>query len=79
MTKKRKATFTKQHAADNRAMIRRAKVLLAGADLDTVANQHPEVVAILKAEFLGVTGFRIINRVAQALRQLRYEKYHILE
>lgn len=71
---KRKATFTKQHAADNRAMIRRAKVLLADADLDTVANDHPEVVAALKVDFPGVTDVRIVHRVAQALHQLRDEK-----
>lgn len=72
---KRKATFTKQHAADNRAMIRRAKALLADADKDTVANDQPEVVATLKAEFPGVTDVRIVHRIAQALRQLRYENH----
>ncbi len=76
---KRKATFTKQHAADNRAMIRRAKVLLANADLGTVANDHPKIAATLKAEFSGVTDVRIVHRIAQALRQLRYEKHHIID
>lgn len=76
MTKKRKATFTKETVAQNQSMIRRAKVLLllAGADLNTVANDHPEIAAALREEFPGVTDIRIIHRIAQALRQLRYEK-----
>ncbi len=79
---KRKPTYTKKHAADNRAMIRRAKVLLGdqiGIDLDTVANQHPEVIATLRTEFPDVSDTRIVHRIAQALRQLRYEKYHIID
>jgi uncharacterized protein (UPF0332 family) len=76
---KRKASFTKETAAQNRAMIRRAKALLVDAGLDTTANQHPGVIATLKKEFPGVTDVRIGHRVAQALRQLRYEKYHTID
>lgn len=75
---KRKATFTKQHAADNLAMIRRAKALLADADLNTVANDHPEVATTLKVEFPGIADVRIVHRIAQALHQLRYEKHHTI-
>jgi 16S rRNA G1207 methylase RsmC len=76
---KRKATFTKKHAAQNRAMIRRAKELLSDADLGTVANQHISVKETLKDEFPDVNDTRITHKIAQALRQLRYEKYHIID
>lgn len=77
--KKRKATFTKEVAAQNRAIIRRAKDLLADVDLDTVPKDHPGVKETIQEEFLGVKDVRIWARMAQALRQLRYEKYHIID
>lgn len=76
---KRKATFTKETAVQNRAMIRRAKALLTGVQIDTVANDHPGVKERLKAEFPKVTDTRIVARMAQAIRQLRIEKYYIMD
>ncbi|MCP4083182.1 MAG: hypothetical protein GY743_23415 [Planctomycetaceae bacterium] len=67
-------SYTKKHAAQNRAMVRRAKELLKDADLDTVPKDHPDVIRIMKIEFPGVTDVRINHRVAQAMRQLRHEK-----
>jgi ribosomal protein S19E (S16A) len=76
---KRKATFTKQHVIQNRAMIRRAKEMLKDADLNTVPKDHPDIMQAIQNEFPGVKEERIWARMAQALRQLRYEKYHIID
>jgi lipid A disaccharide synthetase len=78
MTKKRKATFTKQTAAQNKAMIRRAKELLKDADLN-VLKSHTDVMETIQNEFPDVKEYRILARMAQALGQLRYEKYFITE
>jgi hypothetical protein len=75
MAKKRKPTFTKETADQNRRMIRRAKELLNDVDLDTVPKDHPDVMKTMQNEFSSVTEYRIWARMAQALRQLRYEKY----
>jgi ribosomal protein S19E (S16A) len=79
--KKRKPTYTKKHAADNRAMIRLAKKLLknADADLDTVPKDHPGIKDTIQKEFPDVKDDRIWARMAQAMRQLRYEKYHTID
>ncbi len=81
MAKKRKATFTKETVAQNRAMIRRAKELLKCVDLDTVPMpyDHPDVKEKIQSEFPGVTDVRIWARMAQAFRQLRFEKYSIMD
>lgn len=77
--KKGRATFTKEVAAQNREMVRRAKELLKDADLDTVPKDHPDVMETIQNELPGVNEVRIWARMAQALRQLRYEKYHIID
>jgi ribosomal protein S19E (S16A) len=76
---KRKPTFTKETAAQNQAMIRRAKELLKDANLDTVPKDHPAIKEVIQSEFPGVKDARIWARMTQALRQLRYEKYHTIE
>lgn len=76
---KRKPTFTKEIAAQNRAMIRRSKALLKSVDLDTVPKDHPDVMQTIQTEFPGVKEVRIWARMAQAFRQLRIEKYHVVD
>jgi len=60
-------------------MIRRAKELLKDVDLDTVPSDHPDIKETMQNEFPDVKAERIWARMAQAMRQLRYEKFHIID
>lgn len=71
---KRKATFTKETAAQNQAIVARAIYLLDYNDLDTVASQRKEVIAQLTQEFSGVSQVRIIAKIAKAIRRIRFIK-----
>jgi hypothetical protein len=76
---KRKPTFTKAHAAENKAMLRRAKALLVGTDPEMTANEHTVIIATLKAEFPGVTDARIRSRLSKAVRQSMARKYRTID
>lgn len=67
-------TYTKAHADQNKALRQRAVELLKDADINSVAKDHSAVFDTMQAEFPAVSDVRIYSRMAQALRQMRYNQ-----
>ena len=68
--------YSKEAAAENRRMLRLARRLLQAKGEttgDSLCYDHPDVFQGIRSEFPEVSDFRVNNKIARALLQLRGE------
>ena len=67
--------YSKEAAAENRRMLRLARRLLddKGETGDSLPHDHPDIFREIQSKFPEVSDFRVNNKIARALLQLRGE------